>query len=553
MNIFTLFTLFGGLGMFLLGMDMMGEGLKRAAGESLKTFLDKMTNNPLKGIALGTIVTMIIQSSSATGVMVIGLANAGLIGVYQAAGVMLGANIGTTITGQLIALNASAYAPLFIAIGVSMRMFCKKERSIDIGNTVLGFGILFLGISTMSSSMRPLVNNQQFANMLVTFGNNPLLGAIAGTVFTAIIQSSSASVGLLQTLALGGAFASIGGTDVLDVVTPIILGMNLGACAPFIISTIGANMKGKQVAFSALLFKVLGLVWFMVFLIFTDSLSSQGSIFYNFIIKISGNDVSKQIANSHTIYNILNTIVIYPFIKPLVKFIERIYPDNESDDDENFVLHLDDRMLDTPSVALSETMDEVYVMGKVAKKNLERAYMCFKNEDLSKIDKVLDVEDIINRYETGITTFLVKISSLNLTFNEARLSMHLYNVIHHIERIGDHAVSVVNSTRRKVTKKIKFSEGALSDIDKMYNEVNNGLDLVLEAFKNRDTEKARKIHRIELKVNRYEKEARDSHIRRLNQGTCSPESGVLYLDLITDLERIGDYIEHIAEFIENDL
>ena len=327
MDIMMLIQLFGGLGLFLYGMDLMGEGLKKAAGNKLKDILNKVTSNPIKALALGTIVTMIIQSSSATTVLVVGLVNANLMTLAQAAGVILGADIGTTITGQIIALNLSDYAPLFIGIGAAILMFANKDKLKHVAECILGFGILFFGISVMSTVLKPLADNPFFTNMLVSLGHYPILGLLAGVFVTAVIQSSSASIGLLQALAIGGAFAGVEGYEALGVVVPIVLGMNIGTCATAMIAMIGVEREAKQAAVFHLITKTVGVIWMMSLLFLTGAFAKDGHSFvFNFILSISGSDPTQQIANFHTMFNVINASLLLFLSKPIIKFIEKVLP-----------------------------------------------------------------------------------------------------------------------------------------------------------------------------------------------------------------------------------
>ena len=385
MDILIVFKAFGGLGLFLLGMNMMSEGLKRTAGDRLRKFLDKITGKPIKGLFVGAIVTMILQSSSATTVMVVGLVNASIMTVIQAAGVIVGTNIGTTITAQLIALNISEFAPLFIAIGVFLKLFSKDEKKKIIADAILGFGLLFLGISIMSQTLKPLAGNPLFADILVKLSINPLLAVIAGAAITAIIQSSSASIGLLQALAIGGAFTALPTDVTLSITIPIILGMNIGTCITAILSTIGTNRNAKRVALIHLFVNVFGSVWVLIFMGIMNGVWGTDNLVYNLIIQMSGTtmidgnilpNVSKQIANSHMLFNVTNAIILLPFLKHLVKFIEKLLP--EKDTEKEFKIKLDDRLLENPTLAISETLQVLNSMGKLAYENFHLANQCFQ-------------------------------------------------------------------------------------------------------------------------------------------------------------------------------
>lgn len=547
MDIMMFIKLLGGLGLFLYGMDLLGDGLKKAAGNKLKDILNKVTSSPLKALMLGTIVTMIIQSSSATTVLVVGLVNAELMTLAQAAGVILGADIGTTITGQIIALDLSAYAPLFIGIGAFARMMCKNERLKDIADCILGFGILFFGISVMSDVLKPLANDPFFTHILVKFGESPLLGLFAGVFVTAIIQSSSASIGVLQALALGGAFAGVEAYDALSIIIPIVLGMNIGTCATALLSMIGVDRKAKQAAIFHLLTKTIGVIWMMTLLLVTGAFGAEAnSIVFKWIIAISGNDPTQQIANFHTAFNVCNACLLIFLTKPIIRVIQRLLPVVE--ETPEYTIRLNDLLLKNPSVAISEVINEMCVMGELAYKSLNLAIgACLhgKKENIKKIEKI---EKTINDYEKGIADFVIKLSALDNGLQDADFIIQLHQNIHNIERIGDYCVSMVELTK---TTEPHFSENAKAELMSMYSLVQTNLRNAIDAFEDKDLEKAIKTTMIEEQINDKENELRKAHIARLNKKSCSPESGVVYLDLVADLERIGDYSESLGIFVKD--
>ncbi len=552
MNVMMLIQLFGGLGLFLYGMDLMGEGLKKAAGNKLKDILNKVTSNPIKALALGTIVTMIIQSSSATTVLVVGLVNANLMSLVQAAGVILGADIGTTITGQIIALNLSEYAPLFIGLGAAIRMFAKKDKTIHLSECILGFGILFFGISVMSDVLKPLANNPLFTNMLINLGKYPILGMFAGVFVTAVIQSSSASIGLLQALALGGAFAGVEGYDALGVLIPIVLGMNIGTCATAMIAMIGVDRQAKQAAVFHLITKTIGVFWMMSLLFLTGAFSANGDSFvFKFILDISGSDPTKQIANFHTLFNVCNASLLLFLSKPIISFIEKILPVNkESNEEEDFELKLNDILLENPAFAVSEVLNEVETMAELAYKAVNLASDACINDKYDNEEEVKMLENLINKYETGIADFVIKISALDASIQSADFTVHLHQVIHDIERIGDYCMSMIRISNLKQEENTVFSENATKELMGMYEMVKNNLRCAIDAFKEKDIAKAIKTDFVEEQIDKKEDELRMAHIDRLNRKACTPEAGVVYFDIVADLERIGDYTAHIGSFVK---
>lgn len=551
MDIMMLIQLFGGLGLFLYGMDLMGEGLKKAAGNKLKDILNKVTSNPIKALALGTIVTMIIQSSSATTVLVVGLVNANLMTLAQAAGVILGADIGTTITGQIIALNLSDYAPLFIGIGAAILMFANKDKLKHVAECILGFGILFFGISVMSTVLKPLADNPFFTNMLVSLGHYPILGLLAGVFVTAVIQSSSASIGLLQALAIGGAFAGVEGYEALGVVVPIVLGMNIGTCATAMIAMIGVEREAKQAAVFHLITKTVGVIWMMSLLFLTGAFAKEGhSFIFNFILSISGSDPTQQIANFHTMFNVINASLLLFLSKPIIKFIEKVLPVKKKDEEGDFTLKLNDILLENPAFAVSEALNEVETMSEIAYKAVNLASNACINNEFENIEEVELLENLINKYETGIAEFVIKISALDASIQSADFTVHLHQVIHDIERIGDYCMSMVRIAQNKKDDGVVFSENATNELSGMYEMVRKNLRLAIDAFKEKDLTKAVKTDLMEEEIDKKEDELRKAHIDRLNRKSCTPEAGVVYFDIVADLERIGDYSAHIGGFVK---
>lgn len=377
--------LFGGLGLFIYGMVMMSNSLKSIAGDRMKRLLEILTNNRVLGILVGTIVTMIIQSSSTTTVMIVGFVNAGLMNLMQAIGVIMGANIGTTITAQLIAFNITQISPLAIAVGAGMFLFARRNKTKQIGSVILGFGILFTGIAFMSDAMAPLRDHEGFKSLLVSFSRNPILGVLAGFVLTAIIQSSSASIGLLQALAISGAFNNIPGVSPFALTVPILLGENIGTCVTAMISSIGTNITAKRAAFIHFSIKVIGTVWVLIVLGIVGCIFNGSNPIYDLIANISGTtmiaghvvpDVARQIANTHTIFNVVNTIVLFPFAGALVKLAEKIMPGEEKED-MGGLKFLDERILENPAIAVGQAVKETARMGHFALENMNKAMQAF--------------------------------------------------------------------------------------------------------------------------------------------------------------------------------
>ncbi|MBE6060173.1 MAG: Na/Pi cotransporter family protein, partial [Clostridium sulfidigenes] len=423
--IFLIINLLGGLGLFLYGMKLMGDGLENAAGDKLKGIFDRITSNPVKGVLTGTIVTAIIQSSSATTVMVVGFVNAGLMNLYQATSVIMGANIGTTITAQLITFKFDAFAPIFLAIGAVMILFCSKRKVKEVGQIILGFGILFLGLKLMSSAMSPLKDSVFFTNLILKLEGHTILGLLIGMMMTAVLQSSSASTGILVALASTGSLP-------LTVAIPILLGNNIGTCVTALISSIGTSITAKKAAVIHLLFNLIGAVIFLII-----PVTFLANIVLSISPDVGAEAIPRQIANAHTLFNLVNTLLLLPLIKYLVAFVNKIIP-GEDEKDVPGVKYIDERLLETPAIAFGQTTNEIVRMGEKAKENLKVAMNSFLQGDEELIKVAYNNEKIINLLEHDITRYLVKLSNSDLG-DEQRAELAAYfHVVNDIERIGDH-------------------------------------------------------------------------------------------------------------------
>ena len=556
MTIKMIIGLIGGLGLFIYGMSIMSDGLKAVAGDRMKSLLEFLTNNRFMAILVGTVVTMIVQSSSTTTVMVIGFVNAGLMNLMQAAGVILGSNIGTTITSQMIAFDVAGIAPLFVGIGVVVTLFSKKKRNRQIGEIILGFGILFVGINTMSEVMKPLRDNQGFIDILISFGRNPLLGLLAGAAITAIIQSSSATVGLLQAAAMSGAFDGIGGITPLSIIIPIILGMNIGTCVTALLSSIGTNITAKKAAVIHIFVNIIGSVWVMILMGALNTVTNGNNSFYEFLIAISGNrivdgqsipDINRQIANFHTLFNTANMLILLPFMTPLVHFINQLMPDKINP--EEVRVQLDERMIENPAIAIGQLTKEVVRMGNLANKNLIQSVEAILNKDEYLVEKVLKREKLVNDFERDITKYLVQLSNSPLSEKEHNWVLHLFNCIHNIERISDHTENLAELAQYRIDNKVSFSNTAVEELKVMMDTVIEACQNVITSIEIKDRSLAVKTIRIEEKINIMEEELRTGHISRLNQQICNPTTGVIFLDIVGNLERVGDHANNIAELI----
>ncbi|WIV10366.1 Na/Pi cotransporter family protein [Proteiniborus sp. MB09-C3] len=525
------FGVLGGLGLFLYGMNLMGTGLQKAAGEKLKKLIEVLTSNRLMGVIVGTAVTMVIQSSSATTVMVIGFVNAGLMTLNQAVGVIMGANVGTTVTAQLIAFKLSDYAPVVVAIGVAIWLFSSKKKNKEIAEILIGFGILFIGMDFMSSHLKPLGNSQVFKD-LITSLKNPVLGIIVGFGLTTLVQSSSASIGLLLALASQGLIT-------IDIALPILFGDNIGTTTTALISSIGANKTAKRAALMHFLFNVVGTIIFMVIL---------RKPVEAIVIKFSPNDIQRQIANSHTLFNLLNVAIQFPFAGLLVLAAKKLI---KGDEEEviNGLKYLDTRIIETPSIAVGQASKEVLRMGKIVRDNLRTAIEAFYSKDEKLVQKVFEEEKRINEIERDITKYLIQLSNAPLTDEQHSTVTTLFHAINDIERVGDHADNIAELCQNRIDNKLWFTDTALDELHIMFDKVEDVFSKSLLAFKTADPRISEEVINLEAEVDIMEKHYRESHIERLNTQSCEPSSGIVFLDLISNLERISDHSSNIAMYI----
>ena len=541
-------TFAGGLGMFLYGMNMMGDGLQKSAGNKMKRLLGYLTNNRLLAVLVGIIVTGIIQSSSATTVMVVGFVNAGIMNLSQAVGVIMGANIGTTVTAWLVSMNEwgsilkpEFLASAFIAIGAFVVLLTKNQKKRDISEIIIGFGILFIGLGIMSDVIKPFSSSPIFADAFTIFGKNPILGLLAGIVVTAIIQSSSASVGILQTLAMIG-------TVNWSAAIFITLGQNIGTCITAILSSIGTNKTAKRAAAIHLLFNVIGAiifgtVMFVVFKIYPDFATS----------KIN----SVEISAFHTVFNLTNTIILFPFANILIKLSGLFIDDSkvvQADDDYNATLrHLDARILETPSFAVENSIKEVVHMGEITLGNLKVAVEALLKNNKEKAKKVLETEKIIDAHEKIITEYLIKINNLSLTEKQHQIVNNLFKTILNIERVGDHAENLAELAMEKIQHDIYLSDEAYNELSEMCTAATKSFECSIKARETEDPAMILEVERLENMVDSLKDKLRQGHIDRLSQGKCSPQNGVIFIDALINLERISDHAMNIANFVESEL
>ncbi len=528
----------GGLGMFIYGMQIMAQGLENAAGNKMKSLLEVLTKNKLMGVLLGAAITAVIQSSSATTVMVVGFVNAGIMNLTQAMGVIMGANVGTTVTGWLVSsvewakfLSPTTLAPIAVMLGVIIMLTGKRRSSKEIASIVVGFGLLFIGITSMSSAVAPLQESEGFRSIFVTLGNNPLLGILAGALVTAIIQSSSASVGILQSLAAAGLVP-------FSAAIYIIMGQNIGTCITAILSSLGAKKNAKTAALMHLLFNIIGTIIFSVIaIVYFEVLHPEAGV---------GIITQTEISIVHTAFNIGTTVLLFPVSSWIIKLAKKIGRVEEDTQDKSKVL-LDDRILETPSIALQSTVREVARMGEIVKDSLDVAktvLFTLKDEDIQFLK---EEETTVDKLSAGITDYAIKLSSLQISEKEHQDVAHLLQMVSDIERISDYCENISEFAETLYEKKVAFSEIGSSQLREMLDVCIDSYKYALEAFEEKSREKALKVIEKETQADNLEITLRSKHIKRLTNNQCNTEAGIVFLDTLVCLERISDHARNIAE------
>ena len=525
-------SLLGGLGLFLYGMNLMGESLEKVAGSKMKKIIELLTKNIFMGVLLGAVVTAVIQSSSATTVMVVGFVNAGLMGLPQAVGVIMGANIGTTVTAQIVSFDLTGMAPLALGIGILLYLFAGNEKYKQVGEVFIGFGLLFM--ESMKLAVSPLAEYKGFTDLLSTFGRYPILGLLLGFGITAIIQSSSAAMGMLVVLASQGLVP-------LSSALPILYGQNIGTCVTSLISSIGANKNAKRAAMIHLIFNILGTIIFLILL---------NGIVVKFVVSLDPGNVARQIANVHTIFNIVSTILLLPCNKLIVKLAMRIVPDKEDEieeDESRVIKYIDDRMIQTPPIALASTIKEVARMGEKARDSVDYAMEGILEASSEGIERCFKQEKSINQLQKTILNYLLKLSKAPLSEEDRETVDTLFNTVNDIERIGDHAENLAEIAQSAIDGQVYFSEQGQNEISDMYNKVIASYSYALEAMVTSDVNLACKVIKMEEQVDIMEESCRVNHMRRLNNNLCSIDNGIIYFEILANLERISDHAANIAE------
>jgi phosphate:Na+ symporter len=520
-----------GLSFFLYGMKLLGDGLQKAAGDSLRRILQALTNKPVRGVLVGMLVTGIIQSSGATTVMVVGFANAGLMTLRQAMGVIFGANIGTTITAQIIVLRLDKLVWLFMLVGVMMEFFVKRRTSKAIGEAILGFGILFFGLYFMADTLAPLKDNQAFIGFLVRFGQIPILGVVAGAVLTALIQSSSVTTSLVVALAMKGMIT-------LPSSIALILGANIGTTVMAGLASLGANITSRRAAFTHFLFNFLGtVIMFPLLKPFAK------------LVELTATSLPHQVANAHTMFNVIMTVIALLLINPFEKLVVRLLPSKEKEAETRIVQFIDERVLVTPSVALSQATQELYRMGHIAYGMVDDCRTALFENRMGLLETVLGNEELVNSMQKEITSYLTKITERDLSEAQGTRVMALMHAVNDIERVGDHATNLVELIQIKDDKRLKFNDGTQDDLKAEFAHVLVTLDEAMSALRDYDADLARHVKEMEDRCDVMTKEFMSRNINRLNAHELDPQVGVIVVDLFTNLERVSDHSDNIADVV----
>lgn len=528
-----LFTFFGGLGIFLFGIKTMGDGLQKAAGDRLRDLLDRFTTKPIMGVLTGIVVTVLIQSSSGTTVLTIGLVTAGFMTLRQAIGVIMGANIGTTTTAFIIGINISDYALPIMALGAFLLFFFKNHKANHFGQIFFGFGSLFFGLNLMGDAMKPLRDAPMFIDLTLSMSDNPLLGVLIGVIFTVIIQSSSASIGLLQTLFDQGAIS-------LQAALPVLFGDNIGTTITAVLASIGASIAARRAALVHVIFNVIGtIIALLLFVPFTQ--------FIEFLQASLNLNPRMTIAFAHGTFNVANTIIQFPFIAVLAWIVTKIVP-GEDRMIEYKAVHLGEQFIrQSPSIALGQGKKEVVRMANLAIQGIEEVVEYFKTNDKKHRELVPQIEEALNNLDKKITEYFVKISYHSLTDEDLRIHHMLLNTVINLERIGDHMENIMELVDSQINNKVTFSNEALKDLDEMFHLTVSTLKQSIKALETDSRVEAEAVIEKELQIDEMERVLRKKHIIRLNENQCTGTAGIIYVDIVSNLERIGDHAVNIAD------
>lgn len=530
-----LFQFFGGLGIFLFAIKYMGDGLQKAAGDRLRDILDKFTTNPFMGILVGIVVTILIQSSSGTTVITVGLVSAGFMTLRQAIGVIMGANIGTTVTAFIIGLDVGAYALPIMAVGAFLIFFFKKNNVKNFGEIVFGFGGLFLGLELMSGGMEPLRELQSFSDLTISMSDNPILGVVVGTVFTLIVQSSSATVGILQ-----GLYAE----NLVDIqaALPILFGDNIGTTITAILAALGASVAARRAAATHVLFNIVGSVVFLILLV-------PFTAYVEWLSAVLALESKMQIAFAHGSFNVANTLIQFPLIGTWAYVVTKLIP-GEDVTIEYKPKHLDRRFIEqSPSVAIGQAKEEVIRMGNFSVDGLKATYEYLKTGNKKHAETGYQLEDAINNLDRRITDYLIEISAVNISPVESERHVMLMDTVRDIERVGDHFENIIELIDYLDVNRVKLTDEAMEDLSGMFTLTIETVQKALDSLNLNDMKLARAVAEQEDLIDKMERTFRKNHILRLTDGSCSAQAGMIFVDIVSNLERIGDHAVNIAEAI----
>lgn len=536
MGITDVLSLLGGLALFLYGMQMMSTGLEAAAGNKMKSILEKLTSNRIKGVLVGAAITAVIQSSSATTVMVVGFVNSGLMTLYQAVWIIMGANIGTTITGQLIALDIGAIAPLIAMVSVAVMMFVKNEKAHHVSSIFAGLGILFMGMNMMGAAMEPLQESEAFINLMTQF-SNPLLGILVGAVFTAVIQSSSASVGILQALAATGMIP-------LSSAVYVLFGQNIGTCITAVLASIGTKVNARRTTIIHLMFNIIGTAIFTAVCMLTP--------YVGLVEAISPGDPVRQIANAHTIFNIVTTLILLPFGTKMADLAVKILPDSKKEDDEELKLKYirpfeSSYAIGHSAVAVSQVRDEVGRMREMVSKNITDAFDTLIKYDEKSRQKVAEREEYIDYLNKGISEYVVSLMASEMSMDDSRKINGYYAIISNLERIGDHAVNIAEYADDMKKWDLQFSDNVIEELEEMKKQCVRSLDNIKEVTPENADRVLSQAVVLEQKTDDMRDKYFKKQMQRLKKGKCKPQSGIVFSEILTDFERMGDHVLNIAQ------
>jgi len=554
MNQKLIFGLLGGLGLFLFGMKIMSEGLQKVAGSRMRKILAALTNNRIIGTLVGIAVTAIIQSSSATTVMVVGFVNAGLMSLVQSIGIILGANIGTTVTAQLIAFKITKYALPAIGIGAGFKLFSKNQKWSYIGEILLGFGLLFFGLSVMKNAFDPLKASEEFRQIFIMVGDNHLLGVLIGAVLTIIVQSSSATIGITIALASTGILS-------FEASVALILGENIGTTITANLAAIGTNLAARRTALAHFLFNTIGVCYMLVFFkFFTGFISSITPGDADFVIQTQeqmvrmGGEIgdkpfiARHIANTHTMFNIVNTIIFLPLVGILAK-LSTMAIRGRDEEMEFHLKYLDNRVLNTPPIALAQARSETRRMAQVAQEMVDETLAFLQDNDLKRLAALEKKEDLTDVLQREITNFLVSLSQTSITQESSKEVASMMHMVNDLERVGDHCENLWLLSQRKLEQKITFSEIAMNEIAEISEITRNFLARIVRALEEKDVGVYDEAHDLEDAIDDLEERLRNNHIRRLNTGECTVNSGLIFIDMLHNFEKIGDHTFNLAKAV----